>query len=304
MAFERIFTDTDKLKHEPLFERLSHDIINRFKKSNRYRDVFPAIRNRRIDFYHKGGKLFSYDATNGFTTHHKYASVVRYNMDIPYVSDRNLEAIGNFSEGYERIKENCSRYSGVEASGVSHIYGKYSCAKKDKLPRVVVLDIEVSLRRENEDVDPVPGESSRTGSDRIDLLLFDTESGWLRFFEAKHYSNREIRARVGRTPKIVKQMQRYEKQLKKPKLCNEILTAYSNHVAIINQLFSHCEHLPAPLYIDPIPRLLIFGFDDQQYKHRLENEIERLKNCFGLAVCSIGDTSRVRPNTLIQWMET
>ncbi len=62
MAFERRFTELDKLKAESLFNQyLLPDIINRFEKvPDRYRDVFPAVRKDRIDFYYKGGKLFSY----------------------------------------------------------------------------------------------------------------------------------------------------------------------------------------------------------------------------------------------------
>ena len=36
-------------------------------------EIFPAIRKGRLDFYHKGGKLFSYDSR--FKTHIKFASV-------------------------------------------------------------------------------------------------------------------------------------------------------------------------------------------------------------------------------------
>jgi len=39
-------------------------------------DMFPDVRNKGIDFYHMGGRLFPYDASSGFATHHKYASVI------------------------------------------------------------------------------------------------------------------------------------------------------------------------------------------------------------------------------------
>jgi hypothetical protein len=300
MAFERRFTEIKKLKAKPLFQQcLLPDIINRFeKRPDRYRDVFPAVRKDRIDFYHKGGKLFSYDGKMGFITHHKYASVIKYDTKKPYVSDANLQAIDNFIEGYERIKENCSLYSGIEANGVARVYGDYSCAKQKKLHRVVVLDIEVSLRRENEADELEPGKKSRAKSDRIDLLLFDTESCLLRFFEAKDFSNSEIRAEGDHEPKIVKQMQRYKDQLNASNVRQEMLAGYSAHVDIINQLFSPKVPLPTPQDIDPVPRLLIFGFDKPQLKEKLENEINCLENDYKLAVYAIGNISLVEPNAL------
>ena len=300
MAFERRFTELDNLKAEPLFNQcLLPDIMKRFEKvPDRYRDVFPAVRKDRIDFYYKGGKLFSYYGKDGFKTHHKYASVIKFDKKNPYVSDGSLQAIDNFLEGYERIKENCSLYSGVEASGVARISGQYSCAKKNKRHNVVVLDIEVSLKREKETDDPEPKKNERSKSDRIDLLLFDTDSCQLRFFEAKDFSNSEIRAVTDRTPKIVKQMKRYKTQLNSKTVRKELLSAYSVHVDVINQLFDLKEFLPTPQDIDPVPRLLVFGFDEQQRKGKLKDEINRLENDYDLSVYAIGKISGVNPETL------
>lgn len=105
----------DGLKGDELFtEKLIPDI--------RKGTVFPAIRGGRVDFYHKGGKLFSYDKK--FSTHKKYASAIE--SDSEYISESDLQqkvkVITKFSDGYEQIKENCFLLSGVEAEGVSRIY--------------------------------------------------------------------------------------------------------------------------------------------------------------------------------------
>jgi hypothetical protein len=84
-------------------------------------NVFLAIRNNYIDFYHKGGRLFEF-GKNGFKTHTKYASVIDNNGD--YLTEAELskcKIIPDFCENYPRIKENCALYSGVEAAGVSTI---------------------------------------------------------------------------------------------------------------------------------------------------------------------------------------
>jgi hypothetical protein len=293
MTFERNFKPAaiEKLRQEELYDKcLRPDIKNGL--------VFPAVRKDRMDFYYMGGKLFSYNVRNGFTTHHKYASVIRSNSQRPYVTDSNLEAISSFVEGYKRIKDNCSLYSGVEAEGVSHVYGEFSCARSDRTERVVVLDIEVSLRRNGESKEPEPGTVKRASSDQIDLLLFDTKSRALRFFEAKDFSNREIRALQTNAPKIEKQMKRYREQLENPDVREEMLKGYRKHVAVINQLFEPKQHLPEPEVIDPIPRVLVFGFDSSQYK-KLKHEAERLeKKPYSLFVYAIGDIKRVKSGAL------
>ena len=88
--------------------------MDKLKQSELYRNyllpdckkgiVFPAIRDNRIDFYFKGGKLFSFDGQ--FKTHIKYASVLTHKND--YVTEADLgeaEPITDFAAGYKRIKE-------------------------------------------------------------------------------------------------------------------------------------------------------------------------------------------------------
>ncbi len=84
MAFERHFSDEAirKLQQEPLFRDFLHeDIIEN-------EAVFPAVRNNRIDFYHRGGNLFSYNG-KVFRTNRKYASVLAYPKD--YITEADLE---------------------------------------------------------------------------------------------------------------------------------------------------------------------------------------------------------------------
>lgn len=300
MAFIRRFSDYAHLQSSSLFSsRLMPDITKPFASTADTKgDVFPAIRVDRIDFYHKGGNLFSYSAKRGFRTHHKYASVVLPNRNHQYVTDTNLKAIPSFAAGYNRIKENCALYSGVEDAGIAEVYGRHSCAKKEPPCSVVVLDIEVSLARHQEYDLPVPGPIRRTPMDRIDLLLMDTKTGLLRFFEAKHYCNSEIRAKAGMAPRIVQQVERYKKQLEKQVVYDEILAAYRQHVIVINTLFAPTNPLPLPTEIDRVPRLLVFGFDAMQQR-KLEIELLTLKS-HNITAYKIGDIGKVNPVTLFR----
>ncbi|MHC4216229.1 MAG: hypothetical protein ACYSWP_22990 [Planctomycetota bacterium] len=110
--FRRRFDDKriEALRGQRLFtEHLLPDITDG--------KVFPAIRNNTIDFYHKGGRLFSFDGN--FKTHHKFASIFKWKDDI-YENDlSNVEVIRNFCDGYKQIKERCALFSKTESKGVS-----------------------------------------------------------------------------------------------------------------------------------------------------------------------------------------
>lgn len=237
----------DKLRCNKLFtERLEPDI--------KQGTVFPAIRQGRVDFYHKGGKIFSYQ--NEFYTHKKYASVIRSDKD--YISELDLQqkvgVITNFFDGYEQIKENCSLYSGDEAEGVSRIYHKYPFTNNDSV--VVVLDIEISFEATSEE----------RSQDRIDILLFNKKTHELRFYEAKYFYNSELWAVEGTLPRAVSQIQRYEKQIQKEG--KGILSEYCRYIRIVNELFG-CD-LPEPESVDNKVTLLVFGYDRDQQKGRMQ----------------------------------
>ncbi|MBA2124014.1 hypothetical protein B9J78_03655 [bacterium Unc6] len=269
-----------KLIEEPLYKQLLPDI-----KDNG--EVFPAIRNEVIDFYHYGGRLFSYDK-EGFKTHVKYASAYKEYPEA-YITELmlgNLKQIQSFTDGYERIKENCSLYSGVEAQGVSKIYENHSFASsKTKNSSVVVLDIEVSFEAIEED----------RLQDRIDILLFEKEKNRLIFCEVKHFSNSEIWAEKVENIKVVEQIRRYTDQIKDKE--GQIIAAYNNYTKIVNDLFQ--ISLPEPEKICPTVPLIIFGFDRDQLKGRFKDlfkeKIER-----AITYYPIGSVSSIKLENLIK----
>jgi hypothetical protein len=236
---------------------------NKIDQDCKNQNVFLAIRDNRIDFYHKGGKLFTYDSS-GFKTHLKYASVIT-STGKDYLTESELSGYklaSDFESNYQRIKENCSNYSGIEASGISDLYHKHSYLS-DSI--VVVLDIEISFESLNEE----------NKQDRIDILLLNKNTKTLQFVEAKHFSNKEIWSRS--TPKVITQLKRYESQIAKRKL--EIRLEYTEYVRIVNGIFD--TSLPEPEDIEDKVTLLIFGFDDDQKKGRLKKLITTNKEYTG-----------------------
>jgi len=100
--------------------------------------------------------------------------------------------------------------------------------------------------------------------------LYDIKNRALKFVEAKHYSNPEIWSKT--VPKVISQINKYESQIR----CNkeEIRLAYKNYIEAINAIFN--LKLPPPIKVEDKVSLLIFGFDDDQKKGRLQKLI--LKN--------------------------
>ena len=273
---------------EKKFERkLEQSVIDRLNENDLWKDhlkadcknegVFFAIRNNNIGFYHKGGRLFRFDEKDGFKTHIKYASVIEKAIIGDYLTQEELKEsklISDFSSNYKRIQENCALYSGEEAQGVSEIYHKYSYLSSNK---IIVLDIEVSfeaIEKEN-------------GQDRIDILLFDTETKTLKFVEAKHFSNSEIWSKT--TPKVIEQIEKYEKQIKVKK--TEIIKAYTEYVKIVNNIFD--TTLPPPVDVEDKVTLLIFGFDRNQQQGRLKELIKENSAYNGHIVYDKGDIKTI-----------
>jgi len=298
MPFRRSFKDTSALKQESLFvKKIRPDACAPFNARSVMGDIFPAVRVGRMDFYHKGSKLFSFTKRSGFTTHHKFASVIVKPAGSDYVKEHQVKAVPSFTQAYERIKENCALYSGVEAEGVAQIYSRHSCAKNPPPHQIVVLDIEISMERLGGRAAVKSGKAKKTPMDRIDLLLMDTETGLLRFFEAKHHTNSEIRAKGASRPRVVGQIRRYEKQLADPQVYQQVLIAYRNHVDIINDLFRPTKPLPYPSAIDPVPKLLVYGFDGPQLP-KLQKELAKLKDRHGVQSYAKGNISQVSPGTI------
>ena len=268
------------------------DLWNKqLKKDCENQKVFLAIRDNNIGFYHKGGRLFGFDKKNRFDTNIKYAAIITINKNSDYLFEdelKNITPIDNFHDAtnYKRIKDNCQLYSkGTESEGVSKIYHKHSYLSNNT--DIVVLDIEVSF----EALDKKDG----SRQDRIDILLFNKHTKTLKFVEAKLFSNKDIKSST--TPNVIEQIRKYEKQIKNKE--KDILQAYKNYVATINEIFKDMipRPLPIPEEIDKTVSLLIFNYDENQEKGTLEIIKSKIRDN-NIVVKSIGDTSNMNENSL------
>ena len=298
------------MPNEAVFQRgLDSDAIEHLKELSReqglYQDrllpdiergeVFPAIRsNGVICFYHRGGRLFTYES-GVFKTHVKYASVLLGTRG-DYVGEADLQAdtvkhLTTFEdeEGYRRLKENCYLYSGDEAEGVSFLYGASSYASC--ADNVVVLDIEVVFSRPDPDDHGGPDKAQRTRRkkvDRVDFVLYNKRENVLRFYEAKCFSNSELWSSQGQ-PKVAGQLGRYNEQIRKRH--DEILHGYQEYVQSVKRLFRTpaVKTLTLPQHIDSQGVVLfVFGYDSSQEK-KLRDDLGRYQAMRSLRLRSVGD---------------
>jgi len=307
------------ISDETIKALIEHDLYRSCLKSDIFslekrRGVFPAIRNNRIDFYHRGGRLFSFSSKGIFETHIKYASVINtedQNQSVTEDIIKVSELVPSFVNGYSRIKENCWLYSGIESEGVSYMYSRYPFLNTDS--EVVVLDVEIQFPRknkhENEDANAyktdmkTEGDGKRdiTESPRIDLLLYHKSSRKLRFVEAKHYSNTEVWSMAGKKPPVTRiQIPTYEKSIKENH--GLIISEYGKYVGFMRQLFRlTSESLPDPTHLDPRVAFLLFGFDSKQ-KGKITELLKKDGSVKGTPYYFIGNIDKIEINTL--WKKT
>jgi len=230
------------------------------------RELFLAIRDGYINFYYCGNNILKLNYKNGFLTgdvHYKYLLrpflTKEGKSDQPYVSTSQEVALPVIDPKQEHaskwIKKASKPYSGVEKEGLAKVIK----ANEN------IVDLELSFQRETDD-----GEVDGTRQDRIDFCALRKNSVGiieLCFYEAKHFSNKELRAT--KEPKVVAQIRRYNKNISDHK--EEILTAYQQTFKNILELrHPHPAHkyiqsaLTEGFSISEDIRLVIFGFDKPQ----------------------------------------
>mgnify|MGYP006928192585 CR=1 FL=1 len=265
------------LKKEDLFDK---HLLDDIKKGI----VFPAVRGGKIDFYHLGRKLFSFDGRS-FKSNVKYLLVLDQNTsgEVTEKKLKTLKVCDSFVVAYQQIKKNTKLYVDPESKQVSKVCKGHSYCCDETGP-IVVLDIELSLTAQDED---------RT-ADRIDLILLNTKTNQIRFFEVKTYKNKELKEVKGNIP-VINQVGRYKAQL--AGRYNYLLRSYQEYVEIINILFG--IKIPQPKSIDLDVDLLIFHFNSSEEK-KLEKEIlPTFDNEF--RVSKRGDAGGLNQGTLQKW---
>ena len=245
-TFRRVFYNSNKqetrimaLQNEPAFTYLMADVASG--------EIFPALRENVIDFYYMGARLCHYAA--GKMAWHK---------NEPYPSDNG---------DYKSIKKKCVEW-GTRKNGSFNERATLSALYRDKgfspymsdQSNMILLDMEVGfpcLSIEGKSIQNV----------QVDLLFLDLDTNTLFFIEAKEADDPRIKVVPDKNEsetslykrlEVSEQIMKYEANLNYKKREQEIISAYSDYINVMNQIF-HCKIQKKQLSLYPRPKLFVYG---------------------------------------------
>lgn len=245
------------------------------------RKVFVGVRNNAINAYFGGGSIARIEWLNdGLTArvHSEYLTLPANEtyvniMDEPREVFRSLVTDSRgFQESYRHIKGRARRFGGKERDGENAIASNHT--------RIVDMEaVYEGGEIPNLELDTDDPEQYRPG--RLDLVVC-TSDGQLVFHEAKLYSNSDLRSRGN--PAVCDQLQDYYRWLTQVQNQEDIVKAYKNVLSYFGQLdgvvFKGRGQALEQLSVDPIPRLLVFGFDTTQRQRLREIVVPQIvENC-------------------------
>lgn len=230
------------------------------------RDLFIAIRQNYINVYLNGNSLLKLWLEGNELvgeTHYKYLLVPEASR--PYVKVIGGQArIESHADLFlpdltdlQALKRAASTYSGGEKSGVHQIV---MCNPN-------VIDVEIAFGAENE-------KTGSTTANRIDFAALRRQAHGLEvvFYEAKQFSNKELRASGADIP-VLEQLRRYESFLRNEQqaLTASYRTVCENLMALegVRERYAPVQDMMRELpgfAIQGEVRLVVFGFDNDQKK--------------------------------------
>lgn len=229
------------------------------------RETFVAIRDNYVNVYYRGCSLLKLDLVGD----HLIGSASYKYLLRPHMDDENIEIVDGEPQfqkygdrtffvkditGVDDLKRAARPYAGEEKEGVHDIILRNPG---------VVLDVEVAV-------------SDGNVARRMDLAAMHHVNGGIqvRFYEAKHFSNHELRAEGG-DPQVIGQIRAYQQLLLEHPA--DIAESYRNVCGNLVRLHGIAERHPerhrlleeivegrAELDISTEPCLLVFGFDADQ----------------------------------------
>ena len=241
------------------------------------KDLFIAIRNEYINVYFKGNSLIKLSFTNGdliAETHYKYLIKPKVtpcliktstSNGMNFSPDNAQEYFTNNISDIEAIKTASGAYSGIEKEGIQKII-----KSNDN-----IVDLEIALTHEAEADEMNPQESTKNSAKRIDFAALQKKDDCyeLIFFEAKDFSNPELRVDgPDSKPKVMKQIETYQDLLIKYEA--DIISSYNKICQNLFDILPHSRLGQAiidiangkSLEVNIEPRLVLFGFDGDQQK--------------------------------------
>ena len=243
------------------------------------KELLIAIRKERIHVYFQGNRLceLTYDKNGNVVGETMYKFLLN-----PALLQKNFTFINGkcisptppnlLTTSYtdlQLIKNAMSVYYGEEKNGVHEI--------SISVPNV--LDVEITFEK-----DPILPKT-RKSTDRVDFLRLEKQDGQLKlvFYEAKLFTNKEIRKPKGVQPPVINQLDDYIKALTKhgPDILDSYTLVCKNKQdlgLLKSKDLANLISSKSSFSIDNIPRLVIFGFDEDQRTGKIHTEhLENLR---------------------------
>ncbi|ABR49258.1 hypothetical protein Amet_3119 [Alkaliphilus metalliredigens QYMF] len=201
---------------------IGEEIYQYIKKDIDHGEIFPALRDNRIDFYYEGGCIFQYK-NNRFSYNPAY---LKYNEEKykPQNSKNSIFKNHNFDlkTFYEDLKQGVkNRFTTknnkeTERQFLSRLYkSTHSCKESN----TVVLDIEIRFNK-------VDGK-------KCDLMLYNNQKKKLMLVEAKVVGNKYLVSKT--TPKVIDQVREYSSWINEG--AETFTKQYSYYIEFMNSVF-------------------------------------------------------------------
>jgi len=246
--FKREFSPKhqENLKNCPLYPEL----VSLIRKG----ELFPAIREGCMDFYHCGHRALRRTQNTYISNHcflHGSRAEGKKSQDVSVQGkDAHLSS----------ILGRCNGKGKGEGLLLAKTYPFFSFAADSKNKDFpILIDIEARFA-------PLDKEKTIYESDKIDLVFLFPKTRELLFVEGKRRTDSRIRSKAGK-PEVVGQVHDYRKQLEKREL--EILKAYRNASEIMKAVFGFT--FPEPTTVLKQVPILVVG-DNNSDKDLLAND--------------------------------
>ena len=234
-------------------------------------DLFLAVRDNYVNVYYRGCSLLKlkWKAQTGAVvgeTHYKYLLRPQLNeyvkiidgkpKSLPSVEDmftRNLTKI-------DALKKAAEPYAGPEKTGVHNIV----------LRNPNIVDLEIAFATSSSD-------EADKSAPRVDFaaLQMTDQGAEIVFFEAKDFTNPELRKSGGADPKVIDQIERYSDLLRDNRdavtdsyrrVCGNLfdLRGLADRNRQRHEILKGIADGLTPLTVNDAPRLIVFGFDADQ----------------------------------------
>ncbi len=228
-------------------------------------DLFLGVRNNFLNVYYHGNSLVRIRFEAGQLigqTHYKYLLKPRSRLCYIPSTDGKL----NWPEGLagEILLQDLNDVETLKAASIPYAEDEKTGVHRISQNNLNIIDIEFKEKE---------GEDGQASDLRIDFAALQQNGAGneLVFFEAKHVSNGELRAKGTAEPQVIRQLRTYEQFLAQHR--QELEASYRQICRNLIDLKGKGRPAPeivkrvaggASLKVSAVPRLVIFGFDEDQ----------------------------------------